>query len=857
MKKILLTFLFVACYCSMLHAQKPVPKKNIPRKDSSGLKVDSLVLDDIKQNVAENITVITMDDADLNNEGSQNVSSVLTAGRDPFFSAAAYNFSPVRFKVRGYDGEYFTTNINGIPFENLDNGFSTYGLWGGLNDVMRNRTLSIGLQQNLFAFGGIGTAVNIDARAGKQRKQTEFGYAYSNRNYTHRFSITHSTGFNKKGWAFSFSGSRRWADEGYVPGTYYNGWSYFMAVDKKLNKRNTLSLTFFGSPTEYGRQGAATQEAYDLAGTHYYNSYWGYQNGKKRNANIAKTNQPQLILTHELKLNNKTTLTTGAGYSFGDKSSGGFDWYNVLDPRPDYYKKMPSYYQNNPAIYALMVNQWKTNENVRQIDWAGLYNANYSDVETFNGVTGKRSRYLLSDAVNNIQKFTFNSTLNAALGKRSELTAGFAYQAQKNNFFRRVTDLLGGDYFPDLNQFAERSFPNNPNAAQSDLNNPNRVVYVGDRYKYDYDITINKAQAWAQYILKFKRVDIFGAAELSNTQFWRTGHMRNGLFPNSSFGKGAVNNFNNYALKAGITYKINGRNYLYANGAVLTRAPYYENVYASPRTRDDEQPNVVSENITTTEAGYILNAPKIRLRITGYYTEFKNSMTVTSFYHDTYQNLVNYAIRNINKQHFGMEFGFNAKILPNLTLDGAASVGRYYYNSRQNATISLDNDATILSSDTVYANGYRIGNTPQEVYSLGFTYRSPKYWFISITGNYFDQMWMEFNPIRRTNKAVENTAIGSPEREAILAQQQFPSQYTVDIFAGYSWKLPRAWSIKKKPTFLVFNAGISNIANNQNIIAAGFEQLRFDYNTGDVNMFPPKYSYSYGLNYFLNMTLRF
>jgi hypothetical protein len=205
----------------------------------------------------------------------------------------------------------------------------------------------MGLRYNTFAFGDIGNSTNIDSRASRQRKQTSFSYAFSNRSYNHRAMITHSTGMNKHGWAFTLSGSRRYSNKGYVPGTFYNGWSYFLGVDKRFAQKHLFSIIFFGAATESGRQGAATAEMSNLSGTHYYNPYWGYQNGKKRNASVSKINQPVLILTHDLRINNNTSLTTAFSYSTGDKSVSGLDWYNAPDPRPDYYRYMPSY-QTDP-----------------------------------------------------------------------------------------------------------------------------------------------------------------------------------------------------------------------------------------------------------------------------------------------------------------------------------------------------------------------------------------------------------------------------------------------------------------------------------------------------------------------------
>jgi hypothetical protein len=168
----------------------------------------------------------------------------------------------------------------------------------------------------------------------------------------------------------------------------------------------------------------------------------------------------------------------------------------------------------------------------------------------------------------------------------------------------------------------------------------------------------------------------------------------------------------------------------------------------------------------------------------------------------------------------------------------------------------LDNTAQILNEQTVYSENFRVGSTPQEAYSLGISYRSPKFWFVSITGNYFDQMWLDFNPIRRTEAAVEGVDPKSQQWHDIIDQTRLDAAYTLDLFGGYSYKISRTAN-KKKPMFLVFNVGINNILNNQNIITGGYEQLRFDFDTKDPNQFPPKLYYAYGLNYFASVTLRF
>ena len=825
---------------------------------------DTTIIETLRENLQDNIPVISLDESDGQDGSAQNISSQLSAGRDPFLNAATFKFGAVRFRIRGYDADQFNTYINGAPMENLDNGFTPYGQWGGLNDVLRNRESTSGLKSTTFGYGDLGGLTNFDTRASHQRKQTSINFAKSNRNYNNRIMLTHSTGLNSKGWAFTVSGSRRWAEEGFTDGTYYNGWSFFAGVDKRFNDRHLLSFVAFGTPTENGRQGASVNEMVKLAGDNYYNPYWGYQNGKKRNASVAKSFQPIGILTHDWKVSDKTTLVTAAAITVGNRSTTGLDWYNAADPRPDYYRYLPSY-QLDP-VYAEQVRQeLLRNVNKRQINWDALYQTNYgaSDVvHNANGipgndVSGRRSRYIVEERVINTTKYNFNSTLNTSVSQNINFTAGITYQSQNNHYYKKVDDLLGGEFYVDVNQFGERDFPTNPGAGQNDLNNPNRIVRAGDKFGYNYDINIKKGSVWLQGVFKFRKIDIFVATEHAYTSFFRKGNVKPGLFPDNSFGKSTTYNFYNSGIKGGLTYKLNGRNYIFANGSYGSRAPFFENAFIAPRTRDFVHDNLKSEEILSTEVGYVMNAPKLKIRATGYYSQFKNGLDVLTFYNDEFQNFVNYAISNIGKIHMGLEFGVEAKVYKGLSVNAAAAIGQYTYNTRQSATVTADNSASVLSKDiVVYSKDFYVP-TPQQAYTIGLDYRSPKFWFLNVNFNYFDKMYLSTNPVRRTAAAVSGVEPGSAQWHQILDQTQLENQYTIDAFAGYSWLMNRKFTQLKKRTFLVFNVGVNNILDNRNIVSGGFEQLRFDFAEKNTNKFPDKRFYAYGINFFASVGIRF
>lgn len=827
--------------------------------------IDTTQLQEAKEGDIENIPVVSLDDNDGEDGSAQNITGQLTSGRNAFLDAANFHFSAVRFRIRGYDADMFNTYMNGAPMENLDNGFTPYGLWGGLNDVLRNREAVVGLRNLNYGIGGLGGTNNLDTRAFKQWKQTKVSYSLANRTYRHRVMFTKGTGWTKKGWAFAGSVSRRWADEGFADGTFYDGASFYLGVDKKINDKHILSFVAFATPTEQGRQGSSVREMLDIAGTNFYNPYWGYQNGKKRNSSIARTFQPFGILTHDWKISPKMNLVTAASMTTGHRSLTGLDWYNAPDPRPDYYRYLPSY-QLDPAFGEQVRQQLLSDVNLRQINWDRLYETNYSSFATINNVdgipgnsvSGRRSRYILERRYTATNRYNFNTTLNAALSSRVDLTAGASFDNQKNHYYKRVEDLLGGEFYVDLNQFAERDFPNNTNVNQNDLNHPNRIVREGDKVGYDYNINLTKAGAWAQVNVKFTKLNFFLAGEHSFTQFFRDGHVRNGLNPDNSFGVIQKNNFYNYLFKGGASYRLTTGNYFFVNGGYETRAPFFENAYISPRTRDVLQDDLSNQQILTGEAGYVFNSPVVRARATGYYTTFRKGTDILQAYSDVNRTFVNYAFSNVGKTHRGVEAAVEVRALRGLTLSAAGAYGQFFYDTRQVLVRTADNNSYVpeASDPLVYVKNFNVP-TPQQAYNVGFNYRSPKYWFVSAYVNYFRGIWLGFDPIRRTYANLEGIDPTSKLYSDVINQTELKPQFTVDASAGFSWLLNNRFKDLKRRTFLAFNLNVNNALNNTNITSGGFEQLRFDIGSSNVNRFQPRLFYAFGLNYSANISIRF
>lgn len=816
---------------------------------------------------ANQIPTIALEENNLSGEDdgvkTSNVSGLLTASRDPFQNTAAFTFGQYRFQPRGYERNQQEVQINGAPMNDVETNDAYWSQWGGLNDVFRSRSNTYGLQPSEYAFGGLNGTTYFDATAANQRKQTKITYSLSNRSYRNRLMLTHSSGLLKGGWSYSASVSKRWAKEGYVDGTFYDGYSYYAAVSKKIGTKHELNLAAFGAPTRRGKTAPATKEAYDLAGTHFYNPNWGYQNGEKRNAKVADNFQPAFILNYEYTPNEKLRWNTAVGYQFGKNKNSAIDWYNAQDPRPDYYRYLPSYYTLNELDPA---NAPFTRAQNQQINWDLLVNRNLANYETrTDGTTGetingRRSVYVVSNDVDDIKKFTFNTNLQYALNDHITLHGGVTFLSQRTESYKQLVDLLGGDYFLNLNQFAVQQNVPNVNFNQYDLDHPNRLIREGDKYNYDYISRFNKSRVWAQSVFTFNKADFFIAANAGTNSFSREGLYRNGLFADISKGKSEVQNFVTYGVKGGVTYKLNGRNYLFVNASYGTDAPTFDNTFISSRTRNITVDNPEVQRMASIEGGYLMRSPKYNIRAVGYVTDVTDGAEVKRFYNDdpAYQTFVNYVMQNVNTRFIGTELAAEVKIIPQLSVIGVAALGQAFYTDNPNVSVYRDNDTMRTARvREVYVKNMYVAAGPQSAYSLGFKYFSKDHWIANLNFNYFDRNYVDVNPDRRTGEAADLINQNSELYAKIFNQEKLPSAFTVDVSASYSLLISKYSRKIPRNTYLLFSAGVSNLLDNQDVVTGGFEQLRYDFTDNNPGKFPSKYFYGLGRNFFINVSLRF
>lgn len=792
-------------------------------------------------------------DAQDGDNAAQDINTSVLTSHDVFLNKAGYQLSAFRFRARGYENIHELRYINGVPMNDQFRGVFNYASIGAMNDLTRNGDATHYTQPGSFTFGALGGAQNIQMRAGQFAKGGKATLSYTNRAYYLRSMLSYSTGLSPRGWAFTGLIGGRWSDAGHIEGTFYRNLSYAFLLEKQwLGGIHSLSLTTFGSPVNRGQQGGAMDEVYQLTGNYLYNPNWGYQNGKKRNSRVVRAFDPTTILSWKWQVKPTVEWQNSLAYHYGRYGSTALNWYNGADPRPDYYRYLPSYFESlgADATAELYEQLWRGGDPAfTQVNWEALYAANANSVLYGNG----NAVYMLEERRSDLSEASFVSTLNAQMSKRNKLTAGIVARHSVSRQFKTVYDLLGAKHLLDVDKFAITDYPGDEDQRQMDLNNPNRLVYRGDKFGYNFRLNINSLKGWVTNTYTSAHWDGYYGLQVAHTDFFRHGYMRNGHYPTTSYGAGKHHSFTDLKVNGGLTYKISGRQLLSANVLYGTDAPLANDVYISPRTNDATPKELKSGRTFHVDLNYIFSTPRLSGRISLFETHLDDQIERTVYYDNDARTLVNYMMTDVKKIHRGIEIGGSYKLDDHWSFDLAGTISDYYYANNPQGYVSADNGRSlgVPAEETVYIKNLKVSGTPQFAGTFGVRY-FVNYWFLGANINGMARNYVDLTPGRRVSSkyaAVNpNNAAQYEAYRTLTSQERFGSAYTVDLSIGKIIYLNRKNSIN-------VNIALNNILDRKNIKSGGYEQGRMDLSYP--GRYKSKFFYAQGFNAFVNVSYKF
>ncbi len=836
---------------------------------------------------------------DEENSSQGSTIGLLQTSQDVFSRIAAFDLGAYWFRPRGIDGRTGENMMNGISMVKSDNGNVDFSNWGGLNEITRYPEISTNHAPSEYAFGGASSIIYKNTNASEYRKGFQATYSLTNRNFRNRASLRYTSGMNKNGWAFTAMVARRWAQEGIQEGTFYDAFGGFLGIEKKFSDSHTMTFNTFASPYRRSTSSPSTQEVYDYRGVHY-NSYWGWQDGKKRSERVRSGFQPIFQIQDFWKINDKSSLRTAISYQFGKDKSARLDWQNAQNPSPTYYRYLPSYYDSlDPdasvsapdgtvattaqQAYQESLAGWQSGDpEYTQINWDALYKRNANQAAgTYFGQTGKRALYFQVADVSDDKIFNVGTHYTYNINDTSKFLLNVSYENFNSELYREVKDLLGADFVLNKDPFAATNQPGESglyNEGETDV-----VKRVGDKVNYNYSFARQEIKVNPGLKFQTGKFDIFVSGLAGYSSSSREGLYNHYLYKDS-YGKSANFDFWDYGLKGQVIYKVDGRNFLVYNGAYFSQAPFLEDLFINPRVNGSIAPNVTTSVVNANDLSYVINSPFFKMRLTGYLVETQNDTNVQRFFADGIQlettgqdgaianvqsAFVTQTMSNVDKRNMGGELGLDVKIMPTLSLQGLASYGQFTYRNNPNvyfasdATGTFDNGKSYLDLGKAYLKDSKQGGTPQQGYSVGFRYNSAKYWWFGANWNYLDDNFLDPSALLRTERFVQNPVTGTPyvgldenELRRVLAPTKLPSAYFLNANAGKSWRLGAY--------YVLITATVNNILDNTNYITGGFEQTRrvtfpgyVEENSREFPLFGPKYWYTQGRSYFVNLQVRF
>ena len=813
-------------------------------------------------NENDELFTITLSDDELNDDtsGADNISGLLSASQDIFQRAAAFEFSPSFFRLRGLNTDNGNVLMNGIEMNKIFDGRPQWSNWGGMNDVLRSQELSNGLAPSPYNFGGLLGSTNINLRASNYRSGGRITYSSSNRSYTNRLMATYASGMLDGGWAYAFTLGRRWGDEGFQDGTFYDANSFFVSVEKRLNDKHSLNLVGFYTPNRRGKSSPNTQEVFDLKGI-TYNEYWGWHDGEKRNSRIRRIAEPVIMLNHYWDISDKTSVNTNVAYQFGELGNSRLDYAGGANPSPAYYQDLPSYFladDDGPDFSGAYIAQ-QSFQNGGQVDWNRIYDSNLT-----NNINGDYAAYVLYEDRSDDKQFTANTILESSLNDNLTLNAAINYKRLKSRNFAEIIDMLGSNTgYLNVDSFDQ---------VQFDLQNPDLVVGEGDIFRYNYNIEANVLSGFAQAQFKYNKVDFFLAGSYTATEYQREGLYQTETYANNSFGKGRKLSFGGIGAKGGFTYKFSGKHIFNINAGYLTKAPSIRNTYTNSRENhaivgDITGIDITEEKISSFDVNYIFRSSTVKARLTGYYTQMQDANEISFYFADGISGVdqgtafVQEILQGIDKSHMGIEFGMEAQVTPTIKLTGVASIGQFTYDNNPNLVLTSSDFVEGLNFGESNLKDYRIAAGPQQAASIGFEYRDPNYWWFGTTANFFSNTYIDVSPLTRTQNFYLDTdglPFNNYEPELareLLRQERFDDYMVINAIGGKSWKIG--------DKYISLFVSLNNIFD-QKFKSGGFEQGRSanyqslqEDSQNPKRVFGPKYWYGRGPTYFLNLNYRF
>jgi iron complex outermembrane recepter protein len=673
---------------------------------------------------------------------SRDLPQVLNVTPSVYSSPGGGGAGDANLVVRGFNQRNIAIMINGVPVNDMENGWVYWSNWAGLGEVTQDIQIQRGLGASPYSVSSIGGVVNILTYGASGRKEFSKLRQEVGSDGLYKTTFAFSSMLSDKVGMTALISKKVW--DGYANGLYLDEFTYFLSVGGVFGD-HSLELTGVGSPQEHGqRTTRLTIDEWNQRGFDYSRNY-GTLFNDPYNEVVNKYHKPQWNLNWNWQLSPKSVLSTIAYFSWGNGYGSG-----------------------------RLGSNWIYND-AGEIDFDAVWARN--DAST-NGSTT-----ILRNSVNNHFWTGLLSTFKTNLSDSWDLSFGIDGRYYLGQHYREIRSLLGGDYW--LNT--------------KDKNNPNQITKTGDLVDYHNDGKVTLLGGFAQLEYKMEKLSAFVNVSASNTSYQRIDYFN---FLDSDPGQTTDwQSFLGYTAKGGLNFNIDQNNNIFANVGYFSKAPIFDNVFDFANNVFDDAEN---ETILGLELGYGFATPVVAFNINAFYTDWSNRAISTSYtYIDsstTPPTRTDYQanIKGAQQVHIGVEFEGRFKPVRNLEFGAMFSWSENKFQNDVTARLYPEEDPSQVKVVNSYVNDLYVSEFPMTTAALEMNYRYEIGTGASLIFNpvykFFGRYYAFFNPDSRSN--VNDRA----------QSWRMPDYYIFDVHTAYEVLLTNFFVKKFTFGFHIFNA---------------------------------------------------
>ena len=734
--------------------------------------------------------------------GSQDIPLILNTTPSVYATGQGGGAGDARINIRGFNQRNVAVMINGVPQNDMENGWVYWSNWDGVGDATSSIQVQRGLSAVNLATPSIGGTMNIITdpasfeRGGKVKQEAgSGGFLKTTMNY--------NSGLINDKLALSGTIVRKTGD-GIIDGTWTDAWAYYFGGSYALSEKQRFELYAIGAPQRHGqnlyKQNIATYsqelagdidgydetafsegEKFETEAGRFFNQNWapvdpqykGQQYWYMYGARTTDRYSPNLLnerenffhkplvnLNHFYEINEQMRLSSVLYWSGG--SGGGTGTYGSVSRSPAVEGER--WYASSPWTW----------------DWNSEIEQNSNNIDSAWSVDENRSTGILRNSINRQNTYGLISKLNYDVNDEIEVQFGIDWRTAGIEHAREVRDLLGGDYYVD---YADDNFADG------------KKVGLGDIIAYHNNTTVDWFGAFVQGQYDTEKINLYGMGGISTIGYTYQDHF--------SVDKEVVeaDNITTFQVKGGGRYNLDDRLSAFANLGYVQKPPILDNVIDYDGNVSQNPDN---EKFTSFEIGGEYGSELVAIKGSYYNTQWQDrnlTKSVSTGQGSSGDTDIIY-LTGVNQQHSGVEIESKVALHDMVDLDLAISFGDWYFDGDAKGDyteLEYNDDNQVIgqtSTEYEYAlNNLKVGDMPQTAYVGGLTIKPIKGLSVQGLYKYYDNHYSDWSPDAR--EVDEDGA----DRAQVW---KTPSYGKLDLHLSY--KLPKLGGLDMSLNAHIFNA---------------------------------------------------